>query len=76
MSKHDSLANDLADGTIDDFWGNMRKINSGKAVQANTIDGCSGEADISDFWKNNFSKLLNAHCYDSTLMISLISKLN
>ena len=42
----DSLAKDLADGTIDDFWSNVRKVNSGNAIQANTIDGCSGGADI------------------------------
>ena len=26
-----------ADGTIDDFWGNVRKMNSGNAIQANTV---------------------------------------
>ena len=75
-ARTDSLAKDLADGTIDDFWGNVRKMNSGNAIQANTIDGCSGEADIVDFWKKIFSKLLNAHSYDATLKISLMSKFN
>ena len=51
-------------------------MNSGNAIQANTIDGCSGEADIADFWKNYFSKLLNAHSYDATLKTSLMSKFN
>ena len=62
-ARADSLAKDLADGTIDDFWGNVRKMNSGNAIQADTIDGSSCEADIADFWKNHFSKLLNAHSY-------------
>ena len=55
----DSLAKDLSDGTIDNFWGNVRKINSGNAIQANTIDGFPGEADIAGFKKNHFTKLFN-----------------
>ena len=51
-------------------------MNSGNAIQANTIDGSSGESDIADFWKNHFSKLLNDHKYDTTLKISLMSKFN
>ena len=49
-ARADSLAKDLADGTIDVFLGNVKKMNSGNAIQANTIDDCSGEADIADFW--------------------------
>ena len=75
-ARADSLAKDLADGTIDDFWGNVRKMNSGNAIQANTIDGCSGEPDIADYWKNHFLKLLNANSYDATLKTSLMSKFN
>ena len=75
-ARADSLAMDLADGTIVDFWGNVRKMNSGNAIQANTIDGCSVEADIADFWKNHFSKLLNGHSYDATLKTLLMSKFN
>ena len=75
-ARADSLAKDLADGTIDDFWGNVRKMNSGNAIQADTIDGCSGEADIADYWKNHFSKLLNNNSYDATLKTSLMSKFN
>ena len=48
-------------------------MNSGNAIQANTIDSSSGEADIADFLKNHFSKLLNAHSYDATLKTSLMS---
>ena len=51
-------------------------MNSGNAIQANTIYGCLGEADIADYWKNHFSKLLNANRYDATLKASLMSKLN
>ena len=48
-ARADSLAKDLSGGTIDDFWGNVRKINSGNAIQSNTIDGYPGEADIASF---------------------------
>ena len=48
-ARADSLAKDLYSGTIDHFWGNVRKINSGNVFQANTIDGYPGEADIASF---------------------------
>ena len=51
-------------------------MNSGNAIQANTIDDCSSEADIADYWKNHFSKLFNANSYDATLKTSLMSKFN
>ena len=73
-SKTDTLANDLFSGTDDDFRGNVGKMNSGNAIQSNTIDGYSGEADIADFWKNHFSKLLNATGCDTTLKTSLMGK--
>ena len=73
-ARADSLAKDLSGGAIDDFWGNVRKINSGNAIQTNTIDGYSGEADIAGFWKNHFSKLLNATDCDTTLKCSLMGK--
>ena len=42
---------------IDDFWGNIRKVNSGSAIQAYTIDGYLEEANITVFWKISFSNL-------------------
>ena len=60
----DSLAKDLSDGTIDYFGAKVKKLNSGNIIQAYTIEGFSGESDISEFWKDHFSKLLNANpCY-------------
>ena len=53
----ESLAKDLSDGTINGFWDSVRKLNSGNTFQANTIDGVSGETDISNFWKDHFYKL-------------------
>ena len=60
-ARADCLAKDLSDGTIDGFWDNVRKLNSGNSFQANTIDGVSGETDISNFWKDRFYKLLNTN---------------
>ena len=53
-ARAESLAKDLSDGTIDGFWDNVRKLNSGNSFQANTIDGVSGKTDISNFWKDHF----------------------
>ena len=49
-ARADSLAKDLSVRTIDGFWDNVRKLNSGNTFQANTIDGVSGETDISNCW--------------------------
>ena len=48
-SRADSLAKVLSDGTIDDFWANVRKLNSGNIIQSYTIEGFLGESDISEF---------------------------
>ena len=55
-ARADSLAKDLSVGTIDGFWDNVRKLNSGNTFQTNTIDGVSGENDISNYWKDHFYK--------------------
>ena len=73
-ARADSLAKDLSGGTIDDYWSNVRKMNSGNAIQANIIDCYSGEADIAGFWKNHFTELLNATDCDTTLNSSLMGK--
>ena len=72
----DSLAKDLSDDTIDGFWDNVRKLNSGIFFHANTIAGVSSETDISNFWKDPFYKLLNANNCDTILKSSIISKLD
>ena len=48
-SRADSLAKVLSDGTIDDFWANVRKLNSGNIIQSYTIEGFLGESDITEF---------------------------
>ena len=73
-ARADSLAKDLSDGTVDDFWATVRKLNSGNTIQANTIEGFSGETDISEFWKDHFSKLLNANPCDAIIKSSIMGK--
>ena len=51
-------------------------MNSGNSFQANTIDGVSGETDISNFWKDHFYKLLNTNDCDTILKSSIMSKLD
>ena len=36
-----SLAKDLSDGTVDDFWTNVIILNSSNTIQGNTITGFS-----------------------------------
>ena len=54
----------------------MRKLNRGNTFQANTIDGVSGETDISNYWKDHFYKLLNTNYCDTILKSSIMSKLD
>ena len=49
-------------------------MNSGNTFQANTIDGASGETDISNYWKDHFYKLLNTNYCDTILKSSIMSK--
>ena len=75
-ARADSLAKDLSVGTIDGFWDNVRKLNSGNTFQANTIDGVSGETDISNYWKDHFYKLLKTKYCETILTSSIMSKLD
>ena len=49
-------------------------MNSGNTFQANTIDGASGETDISNYWKDHFYKLLITNFFDTILKSSIMSK--
>ena len=75
-ARADTLAKELSVGTINGFWDNVRKLNSGNSFQVNTIDRVSGQSDISNFWKGHFYKLLNTNDYDTILKSSIMSKLD
>ena len=70
------MAKDPSDGTIAGFWDNERKLISGNSFQANTIDGVSGETDISNVWKGHFYNLLITNDCDTILKSSIVSKLD
>ena len=75
-ARADYLAKDLSDGTIDDFWDNVQKVNSGNSFQVNTIDRVLGKTDLSNFWKRHFYKLLNTSYCDTILKSLIMSKLD
>ena len=49
-------------------------MNSDNIIPAVTFEGFSGETDISEFWKDHFSKLLNANPCDANLKSSIMGK--
>ena len=48
-AKADALARDLSDKDVDNFWKAVHKINSNSIVQANVIDGITGQDNIADY---------------------------
>jgi exonuclease III len=57
----DVLANKLINMETNDFWQEIKKLNGNNIkVQASTIDGATGKANICTMWKNHYSKLLNS----------------
>ena len=57
----DCLARNLLDKQFDKFWSGIRKCNIIKAsVKVNTINGCTGDVEISEMWKRHFGALYNS----------------
>ena len=50
-------------------------MNSCNNVQANVIDGITGQENIADYWKEHFYKILNANDYDHNLTADVSRKL-
>ena len=50
-------------------------MNSCNNVQANVIDGITGQNNIADYWKEHFCKILNANDYDHNLTADVPRKL-
>ena len=59
-AKAEALANELCEKDKDDFWKDVSKINQSFNVIVNCINGVSGESNISYFWKDHFSTILNS----------------
>ena len=74
-ARADPLARDLYDNDVDSFWKVVHKMNPCNNVQANVIDGITGQEDIADYWKEHFYKILNANDYDHNLTADVSRKL-
>ena len=60
-TRADDLAKDLCDNDYDGFWKGVMKLNQCNNIQANCIEGKSGENEIAIYWKDYFCKLLNTN---------------
>ena len=56
------------------FWKTVHKMNSNSTVQANVIDGITGQDIIADYWRQYFHKILNANDCDKALKADIMGK--
>ena len=76
-ARADALANELCKNDNDGFWKDVSKINQTSNVTASSIDGISGECNISVFWKDHFSSILNySGSSNANLKNSIMCKLD
>ena len=50
-------------------------MNSNSTVQANVIDGITGQDNIADYWIQRFHKILNANDCDQALKADIMGKI-
>ena len=62
----DALAKDFCDYDNDEVWKGVKKFNQCSNIQANCIEGKTGEKDIANHWKEHFCKLLNNNAINET----------
>ena len=74
-ARSDSLASDVFDKNIDDFWSSVRRSTHSSTILSNCIDDVSGEVDISNFWKDHFERILNGGICNAQLKQSAVGKL-
>ena len=75
LARPDALAKDFCDYDNDEFWKGFKKLNQCNNIQANCIEGKTGEKDIANRWKEYFCKLLNNNAVNETLKNSIMGKL-
>ena len=73
-AKADALARDLCDKDVDNFWKTVHEMNSNSTVQANVINGITGQDHIADYWRQHFHKILNANDCDQALKADIMQK--
>ena len=75
-AKADALARDLSDKDVDSFFlKTMHKMNSHHTVQANVIDGVTGQDNIADYLRQHFQHILNANDCDDAMKDEIMGKL-
>ena len=53
----------------------MHKMNSHNTVQANFIDGVTGQDNIADHWRQHFQHILNANDCDKAIKNEIIMEM-
>ena len=56
------------------FWKTMHKMNSHNTVQANVVDGVTGQDNIADHWRQHFQHILNANDCDEATKDEIMGK--
>ena len=59
LIRNDKLANHLSELNMIDFWKQIKRMNNSKSVQANCIDGVTGEQNIAEHWKSYYENIFN-----------------
>ena len=57
------------------FWSSVRRSTQSSTILSNCIDDVSGEVDISNFWKEDFERILNGVICNAQLKQSVVGKL-
>ena len=57
--RKDALANKLLQGKPEEFWKDVRLMSNCRTPLPCSIDGVSGDRDITDLWKTHFEQLFN-----------------
>ena len=72
----DALANKLLKGDVISFWQDVSKMNHiNSNVLASTINGVSGECNITKMWHDHYSDLLNSNGDTCLMLIVLLNVL-
>ena len=65
-ARADALAINFCDYENNEFWKGVKKLNQCNNIQANCIEGKTGEKDIANHRKEYFCKLLNNNAINET----------
>ena len=54
------LARDMERKDAKSFWRNVSKVHNSKLPLPTVVNGCSGEKDITNMWKEHYDGILNS----------------